>query len=241
MKADNYYDSDTLIIIEHKTSYNNSNDVYLAHIIVKDPSKQMHVSPANGEYFKGVEIPTRAANRLDAPILINGGGFNMTLHNPAYWGSSVYIMDGKHINKNTKTLGNEICFTYDGNIIQEKGVHVDSLLGKVKHSVSFSKGFALVKDGKRTSVGNYGYAPRTGIGVVKPGEYWLLVSSNIGYGGQLSLSDMQDIFIDLGCKSAFNLDGGGSSAMVYKGELLNTPASSNGSERAVVNFVWFSE
>ena len=33
-----------------------------------------------------------------------------------------------------------------------------------------------------------------------------------------------EIFLDLGCESAYNLDGGGTSAMVFNGEYVNERA-----------------
>ncbi|MFQ6605819.1 MAG: phosphodiester glycosidase family protein [Fidelibacterota bacterium] len=52
----------------------------------------------------------------------------------------------------------------------------------------------------------------------------------------VSLEELAQIMIELGCVEALNLDGGGSSAMVAAGELLNRPAGSD-SEREVMSAI----
>ncbi len=49
----------------------------------------------------------------------------------------------------------------------------------------------------------------------------------------LSMKDMADLFIDLGCTDAINLDGGGSSCMLIKGQETITP--SDGKQRSVTS------
>jgi exopolysaccharide biosynthesis protein len=40
-----------------------------------------------------------------------------------------------------------------------------------------------------------------------------------------SLNQLSQLFFSLGCKSAFDLDGGGSSQMAFLGNLVNKPSS----------------
>ena len=69
--------------------------------------------------------------------------------------------------------------------------------------------------------------PRCAIGYYEPGHYCLVkVEGNragcfIGSYG-LSLSEMAVLFEELGCKSAYNFDGGRSAAMSWMGEMLST-------------------
>ena len=51
--------------------------------------------------------------------------------------------------------------------------------------------------------------------------------------------EMQDLFYNLGCVYARSFDGGGSSSLIFKGDLINVPKG--GSERAVVDFLYFTE
>ena len=84
--------------------------------------------------------------------------------------------------------------------------------------------------------------PRTAVGGTKDGKVMLLVCDGRGNNGSngLTLSEMADIFVEMGMDYAINLDGGGSSAIVgYDGQLCNTP--SDGSQRAVPTVVVISE
>jgi hypothetical protein len=76
--------------------------------------------------------------------------------------------------------------------------------------------------------------PRTGIGLTADGRIALVVidgRQHISAG--LSLQAFASFFMRLGVVSAMNLDGGGSSVMVVKGQVVNQP--SDGFERSVTN------
>ena len=66
--------------------------------------------------------------------------------------------------------------------------------------------------------------PRTAIGYYEPGHYCLIVVDGRGESAGLSLPDMSALFHDLGCKAAYNLDGGNSSIMVWQSEVINDPS-----------------
>ena len=63
--------------------------------------------------------------------------------------------------------------------------------------------------------------PRTGFGYFEPGHYCLVVvdgRSDIAPGA--NIEELASVFADLGCKQAYNLDGGGSSVMAFDGEVI---------------------
>ena len=66
--------------------------------------------------------------------------------------------------------------------------------------------------------------PRSALGYYEPGHYCFLVSEGRlrdgGYG--LTMAELAQIFSDLGCKRAYNLDGGDSACMVLQGKVCNT-------------------
>ena len=76
--------------------------------------------------------------------------------------------------------------------------------------------------------------PRTAIASLVDGRALLLVADGrhpperVG----MALDDLARLLIDLGAREAINLDGGGSSAMVVKGGVVNYPSDASG-ERAV--------
>jgi hypothetical protein len=74
-----------------------------------------------------------------------------------------------------------------------------------------------------------GSRPRSAVGLTANGEVILVAIQNPG----VTLKELAGILIKLGACSAMNLDGGGSTAMVVNGKLLNEPG--DGCERAVSN------
>jgi exopolysaccharide biosynthesis protein len=51
---------------------------------------------------------------------------------------------------------------------------------------------------------------------------------NPGYSKGVTTEEFAQIFKDLGCTTAYNLDGGGSSTMYFKGEVVNSPINQGG-------------
>jgi len=75
--------------------------------------------------------------------------------------------------------------------------------------------------------------PRTGVGVTAGGKILMVVvdGRQAGWSVGVSLPKFAAIFRRLGAVSALNLDGGGSSTMVVRGDVVNRPSS--GRERSV--------
>lgn len=77
-----------------------------------------------------------------------------------------------------------------------------------------------------------GRAPRTAVGLKKDGTLLLLVvDGRSGNSSGLTLAELATYFLRLGAVDAVNFDGGGSSEMVIKGQIVNRP--SDGRERQV--------
>lgn len=67
--------------------------------------------------------------------------------------------------------------------------------------------------------------PRCAIGYYQPGHYcFVLVDGRQpGYSDGMTLQALSGLFHDLGCKAAYNLDGGQTAMMEYEGKLVNRP------------------
>lgn len=67
--------------------------------------------------------------------------------------------------------------------------------------------------------------PRTAIGYYEPGHYCLLVvdGRQPGFSRGMFLEEMSQLFADLGCKAAYNLDGGHCSFMDRQANCISTP------------------
>jgi len=69
--------------------------------------------------------------------------------------------------------------------------------------------------------------PRAAIGYYEPGHYCFVVvdGRQTGYSKGVSPFEFAEIFEELGCKVAYNLDGGGSAMMTYDEKLVNQALS----------------
>ena len=66
--------------------------------------------------------------------------------------------------------------------------------------------------------------PRTAIGYYEPGHYCLVVVDGRGESAGITLPQLSQLFHELGCSAAYNLDGGNSSIMVWGDEVINNPS-----------------
>ena len=165
--------------------------------------------------------------------------------NGDYYGSrqSGYVIREGVLYRDTAKEGNEDLVIFkDGSfqIIKEEEITAQELMDMGAMQV-LSFGPALIENGK-TAVDaddEVGMAmrsnPRTAIGVIDKLHY-VRTSDNAG----LTLKELADFMNTLGAKTAYNLDGGGSSAMVFRGELINNPTTSgrNTKERSVSDIVY---
>ncbi len=66
--------------------------------------------------------------------------------------------------------------------------------------------------------------PRAGIGYYEPGHYcFVVVDGRTDDASGLTLEQFSQLFADLGCKAAYNMDGGRSAEMYFNGSILNDP------------------
>lgn len=67
--------------------------------------------------------------------------------------------------------------------------------------------------------------PRTGIGYFEPGHYCFVVVDGRqgGYSAGMRIGRFAELFAELGCKAAYNLDGGRSSVMIFGNGYFNHP------------------
>jgi exopolysaccharide biosynthesis protein len=123
----------------------------------------------------------------------------------------------------------------------------DRLLVKVIRE-TWEFGPELVRDGQATSfssafdlisVKDKTLEPRTGIGQIGPLHYVVIVvdGRREGYSRGISLSGLQQLFVNAGARTAFNLDGGGSATLYFRGQVLNRP--SGGEQRSVSDILYF--
>lgn len=116
---------------------------------------------------------------------------------------------------------------------------------------TLSFGPALLEDGQvvdgidevevDTNVGNHsiqGDQPRTAVGVLDANHLVFVVvdGRSPGHSAGVTMTELAEIMQDLGATTAYNLDGGGSSTMVFGGTVVNQP--SQGRERGTSDILY---
>ncbi len=118
---------------------------------------------------------------------------------------------------------NIIGFDIDGKLILEtmSAKEVDSK--KIQCAVTFHPNLLIEGKPQIKGDGGWGLAPRTGIGQKADGTVILAVidGRQPGWSMGATLRDLMNVFIEYGAQNAANLDGGSSTEMVYKGQILN--------------------
>ena len=131
-------------------------------------------------------------------------------------------------------------------IIYEDQVSADQLVQDgVVNLLAF--GPSLVENGEisvdtNTEVGQaMSSNPRTAIGIIDENHYIIVVSDGrTSESKGLSLYQMAEVMKSYGVKTAYNLDGGGSSTLYFNGQVINKPTTGGSkiSERAVSDIVY---
>ena len=219
-------------------------EVYAAEVSLASP-EYLKTALAQGLYGKNVtEETSQIAEDNDAILAVNGD----------YYGTREkgYVIRNGQLYRDTAVSGQEDLVIYeDGSfgIISEDEVTADELLADgVVNNLSF--GPVLVENGK-VAVGTdeevakaMGSNPRTAIGIKADGTYLFVVADGRTDESEgLSLYELADFMKELGAVTAYNLDGGGSSTMVFNGVVINNPTGGRaghgeGTERSVSDIVY---
>lgn len=82
--------------------------------------------------------------------------------------------------------------------------------------------------------------PRTGIGYYEKGHYCFVVvdGRNKGYSRGVTLNEFAEIFENLGCDFAYNLDGGSSTTMYFMGNKVDISSVPGNGEREISDILY---
>lgn len=222
----------------------NDTTIYAADVELSSP-EYLRTALAQGLYGRNVKQETSGiAEDNNAVLAINGD----------YYGAreSGYVIKNGVLYRGEASSGREDLVIYkDGSyeIISEDEVSAEELMEKGAVQ-TFSFGPALLEGGSIAVGANeeVGQAmasnPRTAIGIIDENHYVFLVSDGRTDESEgLSLYELADFMNELGCETAYNLDGGGSSTMYFNGNVVNNPTGGraghgSGSERSVSDIVY---
>lgn len=240
VSTDTEYHDDQIDIVLTTMRVENTT-VYVADVQIADISL-LKTALAGNTYARNLTETTsvQAAN-AGAILAINGD----------YYGAQErgYVLRNGVLYRASAQSGTDaLVIGADGNfrIITEGETSADTLVREGAWQV-LTFGPALINGGQVTvsSSDEVGRAmtsnPRTAIGQISEGHYLLVVSDGrTKESTGLSLRQLAELMQSLGAQIAYNLDGGGSSTMVFQGRVVNNPTTNGRSirERSVSDIVY---
>ena len=241
------YTSDTAKISIETVSTGSGSDritYFVADVRVTDATivKSAFANDQFGENI--VANPSQIAAGVGAVLAINGDyyGFRQT---------GIVIRNGVKFRDAGARQGLALYADGSMKLYDETATSADRLISDgVWNTLSFGPG--LVDDSKvisgidrlevDTNFGNHsiqGQQPRTGIGLVDTDHLLFVVvdGRSSEYSRGVTMPEFAQIFADRGARTAYNLDGGGSSAMVFRDTLVNNPLG-RGQERGTSDILY---
>ena len=221
----------------------NHTQVYVADVIVSS-SEYLKTAFAQNSFGTNVTAKTSVtAADNDAILAVNGDYYGAN--------SSGYVIRNGVVYRDTvreNSNNGDLAIYKDGSfkIIYEDQISADQLVKDgVVNLLAF--GPALVENGevvvgKNQEVGQaMASNPRTAIGIIDENHYIIVVSDGRTSESEgLSLYQLAEVMKSYGAKTAYNLDGGGSSTLYFNGQVINKPTTGGNkiSERAVSDIVY---
>ena len=227
-----YSDDNISITLTEKTVSNTQ--VYIADITVSS-AEYLKTALAQNTYGTNVTAKTSitAANN-NAILAVNGDYYGAN--------STGYVIRNGVVYRDTvreDSSNGDLAIYKDGSF---KIIYEDET--SAEHLLAF--GPSLVENGEivvdtNSEVGqSMSSNPRTAIGIIDENHYIIIVSDGRTSESQgLSLYELAEVMKSYGVKTAYNLDGGGSSTLYFNGQVINKPTTNgNISERAVSDIVY---
>ena len=221
----------------------NHTQVYVADVTVSS-SEYLKTAFAQNSFGTNVTAKTSVtAADNDAILAVNGDYYGAN--------SSGYVIRNGVVYRDTvreNSNNGDLAIYKDGSfkIIYEDQISADQLVKDgVVNLLAF--GPALVENGeiavgKNQEVGQaMASNPRTAISIIDENHYIIVVSDGRTSESEgLSLYQLAEVMKSYGAKTAYNLDGGGSSTLYFNGQVINKPTTGGNkiSERAVSDIVY---
>lgn len=169
---------------------------------------------------------TDMSDRMQSVLSVNGDSYSNSRHKD----NGTIIRNG--VIYRAQSTDMETCvLNWDGtmDIYSPSELNTQTLIDKGAYQSWIFGPSLLDANGKaKTSFQTWAYIteshPRTAIGYFEPGHYCLLtVDGRQDASRGMFLDEMAALFEQLGCKSAYNLDGGHCSFMTFQGQVANKP------------------
>lgn len=243
------YSSDTTNISIRQVTTGSGEDTitYFVADVKLTEGTSLKTALAKNEFGRNItESTSTIAENNNAVFAINGDYYGFREDGVVIKNGVVYRDDPARVG--LALYNNGTIKSYDEKTVSSKEL-IDS---GVTNTLSF--GPVLIKDGTITSdfksvvvdtnFGNRSIQssnPRTGIGMISANHYVFVVvdGRSEGYSKGMTLTQFADVFKELGCTDAYNLDGGGSSTMYFMGKVVNNPLGKN-EERNISDIIYIN-
>ncbi|BBB48303.1 phosphodiester glycosidase family protein [Pelolinea submarina] len=225
----------SISITEYSSGSGNDALTYFVADVVLTDAAQLQNAFADNQFGQNIiEYTSEIAAENNAIFAINGDYYG-------FRDDGIIIRNGVIYREDPARIG--LAFYQDGSmqVYDETQTSAEELLAAgVWNTLSF--GPALLDDGEivenlstveiDTNFGNHpiqGNQPRTGIGIIDDNHFVFIVvdGRSKGYSMGVTLDEFAQMFQQLGCTEAYNLDGGGSSTMYFLGRVVNNPLGRN--------------
>ena len=177
---------------------------------------------SGGKYGGGYSLPSDMASKNHAILALSGDCYKARPE-------GIVIRNG---NLYRDTVAGDVCILYADGVMEsyyEADFDLDAVVARGAYQ-GWSFGPKLIDNGQVPASYNTtdkikNHNPRAAIGYYEPGHYCLVyVDGRQGEDSKgMKLEELSQIMIDLGCKDAYNLDGGQSSMMVFQDQVLGEP------------------
>ncbi len=217
----------------------NDTNIYAADVQLRS-AEYLKTAFAENTYGRNITEKTSSMAAANGAVLAVNGD---------YYGAreSGYVIRNGVVYRDTASDDDLLCIYADGRmeVISQSSCTANELVEKgVWQAFVFGPG--LIENGNISVSENdeVGRAmasnPRTAIGITADGHYLFVVSDGrTDESAGLSLYELAEFMQSLGAQTAYNLDGGGSSAMYFNGQIINKPTTSGRiKEREVSDIVY---
>ncbi|MBG0788308.1 MAG: phosphodiester glycosidase family protein [Anaerolineaceae bacterium] len=234
-----YQDENIQITIEVLREYDT--DIYIADVVISDIA-YLKTALADNTFGRNIKDTTsNMAEEHDAILAINGDYYG-------FRNAGFVLRNGVLYQSTAQSQSSEaLVVNADGSfeIVNEASSDAQALYDAGALQI-FTFGPGLIEDGVITVSANSEVSqsrtsnPRTAIGMIDELHYIFLVSDGrTSQSAGLSLLELAEVMQDYGCTVAYNLDGGGSSTMVFNGQVINNPTDGRSfGERKVSDIIY---
>lgn len=203
-------------------------DVYVRNL------EAFHTAFAKGRYGVGIyEYPWDIADGVQATFAVTGDYASAR-------NRGIVIRNGVLYRD---SINSDVCLIFSDGVMETYHGDTFDLNGLGDREIWQAWGFGplLLENGQPLDTFDStiaGRQPRNSIGYYAPGHYCFVTvdGRQSGYSHGMKLSELSALYASLGCKTAFNLDGGATAVMIFQGQVVNKPYKGG---RQSGDIIWF--